>query len=84
MCLAIPGRIISISEGNGTGATALVDFGGVEREVSLACLPEAEIGQYVLVHVGIALEIVSDEEAQEVFRYLEKIGELAEQIGDGQ
>ncbi len=84
MCLAIPGRIISISAGDGTGATALVDFGGVEREVSLACLPEAEIGQYVLVHVGIALEIVSDEEAQEVFCYLEKIGELAEQIGESQ
>jgi hydrogenase expression/formation protein HypC len=73
MCLAIPGRILAIgSEADAAGApparaddplwrTAVVDFGGVRQQVSLACLPEARVGDRVLVHVGLALSLVNDE-----------------------
>ncbi len=75
MCLALPGRIVSIQLAPPPGvaadapdAVALwrmaeVDFGGVRQPVSLACLPEAQVGDQVLVHVGIALSIVQEEES---------------------
>ena len=78
MCLAVPGKIISVSDAVGMERTGKVDFGGVQREVSLACVPEAQIGEYVIVHVGFALETISEDEAAEVFRYLDSMGELAE------
>jgi hydrogenase expression/formation protein HypC len=69
MCLAVPGRILAISTGAPNGAaaadplwrTAEVDFGGVRQQVSLACLSEARVGDRVLVHVGLALSLVTDE-----------------------
>ena len=65
MCLAVPGRILAIHHVGPTDdplwRTAEVDFGGVRQPVSLACLPEARVGDQVLVHVGIALSLVEDE-----------------------
>ena len=77
MCLAVPGKIISVS-GEDLARQARVDFGGVLKEVNLAYLPEAQIGDYVLVHVGFAISVVDEEEAGKVFGYLRQMGELGE------
>jgi hydrogenase expression/formation protein HypC len=55
-----------------------VSFGGIIKQVSLACVPEARVGDYVLVHVGMALSVVDEQEAAEVFTYLKQMGELEE------
>lgn len=78
MCLAIPGQIISISGDDPLLRQAKVSFGGILKEVSLAYTPEAELGDYVLVHVGFALNIVDEAEANTVFTYLAALGELEE------
>jgi hydrogenase expression/formation protein HypC len=78
MCLAVPGQIISISEGEPLERSGRVSFGGIVKEVSLAYVPEARVGDYVIVHVGFALSIVDAEEASKVFEYLEQMGELGE------
>ena len=80
MCLAIPGKIESIT---GSSADVInkkgkVSFGGILKEVSLAYVPEAKVGDYVIVHVGFALSIVDQEEAMKVFDYLKQMGELEE------
>jgi len=77
MCLAVPGKIIEIG-GEGLQRVARVDFGGVFKEANLACVPEAEVGDYVLIHVGMALSIVDPEEAGKIFEYLRQIKELDE------
>jgi len=56
----------------------MVDFGGIRKEVNLSFVPEADIGDYVLVHVGFALNTIEEEEASRVFQYLDEIGELGE------
>jgi hydrogenase expression/formation protein HypC len=76
MCLAVPGKIESIAEAGPLMRTAQVDFGGVTREVNLACVPEAALGDYVLVHVGIALSVIDPAEAERVFGYLREIEAL--------
>jgi hydrogenase expression/formation protein HypC len=73
MCLAVPGRVLAISEGPPLQRTAKVDFAGIRKEVSLACLPEAKPGDYVLVHVGIAISVIDESEARRVFDYLDGI-----------
>ena len=78
MCLAVPGKIISIEAADATFRTGRVDFAGIVKNVSLSYVPEAMIGDYVLVHVGFALSIVDEAEAQQVFKYLREMGELAE------
>ena len=79
MCLAIPGRIKDITlQHNGLVRMAKVSFGGIIKEASLEMLPDATIGDYVLVHVGVAISKVNEEEAQKTFQYLEEIGELGE------
>ena len=80
MCLAVPGRVESI-EGSGLAAAGKVSFAGVRREVSLACVPEVKVGDYVMVHVGLALSIVDPDEAQRVFRILDEMGLLAPELG---
>jgi hydrogenase expression/formation protein HypC len=78
MCLAVPGKIISMS-GEGTfERTGRVSFGGVIKEVNLAYVPEARVDDYVIVHVGFALSIVDEAEASKIFEYLEQMGELGE------
>lgn len=77
MCLAIPGRILSIT-GDELDRMGRVDFEGVVKEVNLSLVPEAKIGEYVIVHVGMALSTVDAEAAAEVFSYLRQMDELGE------
>lgn len=77
MCLAIPGKIVSISaETDEVFRNGKVNFGGIHREVNLCLTPEARVGDYVLVHVGAAISVVDEAEAKETFEYLRQIGEL--------
>jgi hydrogenase expression/formation protein HypC len=78
MCLAVPGKIMSITGEDTLERTGRVSFGGVIKEVNLAYVPEAQPGDYVIVHVGFALSIVDEAEAARVFDYLEQMGELGE------
>ena len=79
MCLAIPGKITTVlSASDETFRSGKVSFGGIQREVNLMMVPEAKEGDYVLVHVGVAISIVDEEEAQKTFDYLREIGELDE------
>jgi hydrogenase expression/formation protein HypC len=76
MCLGIPGKVLSI-EPNSIGMTmGKVSFGGVAKEVCLAYVPEAAIGDYVIVHAGFALNKLDEEEAMEVFELLKEMGEI--------
>lgn len=79
MCLAIPGKITSITaELDDTFRLAKVSFGGILKDVNLSMVPEAKPGDYVLVHVGVAISIVDEKEAERTFRYLQEMGELGE------
>ena len=78
MCLAVPGKITSIAGDDPLLRTGKVDFGGIVKEVSLAYVPEASVGDYVIVHVGFAISRLDEAEAQKVFEYLQGMGELAE------
>jgi hydrogenase expression/formation protein HypC len=77
MCLAVPGKIVSTS-GADFARTAQVSFGGIVKEVSLAYVPEACEGHYVLVHVGFAISVVDEAEAMRTFEILKQMGELEE------
>ncbi|HNR72147.1 MAG TPA: HypC/HybG/HupF family hydrogenase formation chaperone [Verrucomicrobiota bacterium] len=78
MCLAIPGKITSISGEDPLLRTGKVDFGGILKEVNLAYVPEAVIGDYVIVHVGFALSRVDEAEAKQIFEYLREMQELGD------
>lgn len=78
MCLAIPGKVVSITGDDPLARMGRIDFSGVIKQASLAYVPEANIGDYVIVHVGFALSKVDEAEAQKVFSYLKQIGELGE------
>jgi hydrogenase expression/formation protein HypC len=78
MCLAIPGRITSLEGGDALARTGKVDFGGIQKEVNMAYVPEAKVGDYVIVHVGFALSVVEESEANQVFEYLREMGELVD------
>lgn len=79
MCLAIPGKIIAIAPSvDETFRNGKVSFGGILKEVNLCMVPEAVEGDYVLVHVGVAISVVDEEEAQKTFSYLKQMGEVAE------
>ena len=82
MCLAIPGRIESISGEGPLHRNGKVNFGGIRKGVSLAYVPDAKVGDYVIVHVGFALSIVDEQEAQRVFEYLKEMDELSELEGN--
>lgn len=77
MCLAIPGKIIDLHQAHGV-RMAQVEFGGIRREACLEYLPEAGIGDYVMIHVGFAISKVDEAEAARSYRYLEEMDELAE------
>lgn len=79
MCLAVPGKIVSIEGEDPLLRSGRVDFSGVVKQVSLAYVPEARVGDYVLVHVGFAINIIDEAEARQVFAYLREMGDLAEQ-----
>ena len=77
MCLAIPGRIESIDSSlGGTIRIAKTSFGGIIKDVSLEMVPDAQVHDYILVHVGVAISKVNEEEAMKVYQYLKEVGEL--------
>jgi hydrogenase expression/formation protein HypC len=76
MCLAVPGKLAEIYEAGGV-AMARVDFGGVSREACLAYLPEAAVGDYVLIHAGFAIAMVDEAEARQTLEDLRRLDELA-------
>ena len=78
MCLAIPGKVESISGNDPLSRVGKVNFGGVLKEVSLAYVPEVKVGDYVIVHVGFALSRLDEAEAHKVFDYLKEMAELGE------
>ncbi len=79
MCLAIPGKIKSIAQPlEGVMPTGKIDLGGIIKQVNLQLVPEAKEGDYVLVHVGVALAVVDEEEAQKTLDFLKMMGELDE------
>jgi hydrogenase expression/formation protein HypC len=75
MCLAVPGRIVEITGDDPVVRMARVDFSGVQKEVSLAYVPEAVIGDFVIVHVGFALQTVDEEEARRTLELIQQMGE---------
>ena len=78
MCLAIPGKILSITGSDPLTRMGRIDFSGVIKQASLAYVPEVQIGDYVIVHVGFALNKVDEEEAQKIFSYLKQMDELGD------
>ena len=79
MCLAIPGKLLSITNQlDETFRFGKVSFSGITKEVNLCMVPEAKINDYVLVHVGVAISIVDEEEARVTFDYLKQMGEVEE------
>ncbi|BBY91195.1 hypothetical protein MGALJ_08640 [Mycobacterium gallinarum] len=82
MCLAVPGRIVSIDDHDGT-LMSVVDFGGIKKDVCLEYIPDAEVGQYVVVHVGFALQRLDEESAMRTLAEFEHLGVLREEFSDG-
>jgi hydrogenase expression/formation protein HypC len=82
MCLGVPGKIVEKYEKSGL-QMAKVDFGGVFREACLTYVPEAQVGDYCIIHVGFAISILSESEAQETLDLLKQIGDLEKEIGTG-
>jgi hydrogenase expression/formation protein HypC len=80
MCLAVPGRILSLAGNDPLTRTGRVDFGGLIKEVNLAFVPEAEVGDHVLVHVGFAITVIDEAEARRVFEHLREIDALADGV----
>ena len=80
MCLGVPGKITEIYEQDGL-QMARVDFGGVTRETCLAYVPEAKVGDYCIIHVGFALNLLSEAEAQETLALLKEISDLGSELG---
>ncbi|NLI01667.1 MAG: HypC/HybG/HupF family hydrogenase formation chaperone [Chthonomonadales bacterium] len=87
MCLAVPGKVIAIAEPDGADASPLlrtgtVDFGGVTKEVNMAYVPDAKMGDYVVVHVGFAISVMDENEANQVFEYLRQMDEAGDLAPD--
>ena len=78
MCLAVPARILEVD-----GQEADVDFGGVQRRVSLLFVPEAKVGEYVVVHTGFALNVLDEEEAMETLKLFAKLGAFQDSLPPG-
>lgn len=80
MCLGVPGKIIEIYEKNGL-KMAKVDFGGIFREACLDYVPQAQVGEYCVIHVGFAISLLSEAEAQETLDLLRQISNIEEELG---
>jgi len=78
MCLGVPGKVVTIEPNELGMTTGTVSFGGILKEICLAYIPDVEVGDYVLVHVGFALSKINEEEARQVFEILKEMGELSE------
>ncbi|MGD9328557.1 MAG: HypC/HybG/HupF family hydrogenase formation chaperone [Cyclobacteriaceae bacterium] len=82
MCLAIPGKVILINESSDEiFKTGVVSFDGINREVNLAMVPEVQVNDYVLVHVGVAIQTLDEEEAMKTMEYLKELEDLNEELG---
>lgn len=79
MCLAIPGKVVSSEQANGL-RVGRVQFGGIVRQASLDFVPEAEVGDYVLVHVGFAISKVDEEEAARTYQLLDEMGAIESEL----
>ena len=82
MCLGVPGKVIEIYEENGI-RMGKVDFDGIQKEVCLAYLPELELGDYTIIHVGFAITQLDEASAQETLAMFKSMGTLAEELGEG-
>ncbi len=82
MCLGVPGKIVETYEKGGLHM-AKVDFGGVFREACLNYVPEAQVGEYCIIHVGFAISLLSETDAMETLELLRQIGTFEEEIGPG-
>lgn len=80
MCLAVPGKITDISIADPLMRTGQVSFGDIVKEVNLACVPEANIGDYVIVHVGFAISVLDEEEAHRVFDTLDQLNKSGDSL----
>jgi hydrogenase expression/formation protein HypC len=84
MCLAVPGKVVSMAGEDPLGRMGKIDFGGVFRDASLAYVPEAKVGDYVIIHAGFALSVLDEEEARQVlddFRQIDALNEIEEGLG---
>ena len=82
MCLAVPGRVMSVHEQDGQ-TMAEVDFGGLRKQVCLAYIPDVQVDEYIIVHVGFAIQRVDEASAQETLANFDKLGILDQEFGDG-
>ena len=83
MCLAVPGKVLDVENSDALSAGGRVDFGGIVKQVNLAYVPEAKSGDYVLVHAGFAISVIDEEQAAEIFRFLEMMDSGKEAVSDG-
>lgn len=81
MCLGVPGKIVEIYESGGL-RMGIIDFGGVTREACLTYVPEAQVGEYTIIHVGFALNVISEVEAQETLQLLREISDFNSELGE--
>ena len=81
MCLGIPGKILEVYERNNY-PMGKIDFGGVVKEICLAYVPEAKIGDYALVHVGFAISLIDEEEATETLKLINDVVDFSEELGE--
>ena len=78
MCLGVPGKVIHITTDPLGMSMGTVSFGGITKEVCLACVPDVQVGDYVVVHVGFAISVIDEREAMAVFAFLEEMAALSE------
>ena len=78
MCLGVPGKVVEIQVGDSEMVMGKVNFAGITKEVCLAYVPDVQVGEYVVVHVGFAISKIDEAEAMQVFEYLRQMDELAE------
>ncbi len=78
MCLGVPGQVVEVIPDEKGMTMGTVSFAGIKKNVCLAYVPDVEVGDYVIVHVGFAISTLDEEEAHEVFRFLEQMEDLAE------
>src|SRR3954470_24126056 len=81
MCLAVPGKILSLQDRDGT-LMSVVDFGGIKKDVCLQYIPDAVVGEYVIVHVGFAIQRLDEESAVRTLAEFEHLGVMKEEFGD--
>jgi hydrogenase expression/formation protein HypC len=80
MCLGVPGKLVELYK-NGDLPMGKVDFGGISREACLAYVPEAQVGDYVVVHVGFAISLLSEEEAAKTLEMLREVSDIQAELG---